>query len=186
MTNTPPTTADTPPAGITAANSTVPASGPDPRQRRRRRRRLVAGGAAVALLAAAGIAVAVTNPFASPSSTSSGASDNGYPISYATVDQEPLQSQTEVQGTLTYASGNNTTSTSNVVLPAGTGHRNTGSSSDLLVVGAYPNGMRWDVRRGDPAERDEVLSNIAQVPLPVQDPVAGIRGPLVELWTAAA
>jgi uncharacterized protein YjlB len=73
-----------------------------------------------------------------------------------------------------------------VVLPAGTGHRNTGSSSDLLVVGAYPNGMRWDLRRGDPAERDEVLSNIAQVPLPDQDPVAGIRGPLVELWTAAA
>ncbi len=71
-----------------------------------------------------------------------------------------------------------------VVLPAGTGHRNLGSSADLLVVGAYPNGMRWDLRRGDPAEHDEVLANIAGVPLPDQDPVGGSGGPLVELWSA--
>jgi uncharacterized protein YjlB len=68
-----------------------------------------------------------------------------------------------------------------VVLPAGTGHCNVGSSADLLVVGAYPNGVRWDLRRGDPSERDEVLANIARVPLPVQDPVRGPDGPLVEL-----
>ena len=66
-----------------------------------------------------------------------------------------------------------------VILPAGTGHRNLGSSADLLVVGAYPNGMRWDLRRGDPAEHDEVLANIARVPLPDQDPVTGADGPLV-------
>ena len=68
------------------------------------------------------------------------------------------------------------------VLPAGTGHRNLGSSSDLLVVGAYPNGMDWDLRRGDPAEHDEALTNIARVPIPEQDPVHGEGGPLVELW----
>jgi uncharacterized protein YjlB len=44
-----------------------------------------------------------------------------------------------------------------LVLPAGTGHCNAGSSDDLLVVGAYPNGMRWDLRRGDPAERTRFL-----------------------------
>jgi uncharacterized protein YjlB len=60
-----------------------------------------------------------------------------------------------------------------VVLPAGTGHCNLGSSPDLLVVGAYPNGMRWDLRRGDPAEHDEVLANIARVPVPDADPVQG-------------
>ena len=70
-----------------------------------------------------------------------------------------------------------------VVLPAGTGHRNLGSSADLLVVGAYPNGMRWDLRRGDPAEHDEAVANIARVPVPGQDPVGGA---LVELWTAPA
>jgi uncharacterized protein YjlB len=69
-----------------------------------------------------------------------------------------------------------------LVLPAGTGHCNAGASGGLLVVGAYPNGMRWDLRRGDPAERDEVLANIAAVPLPDADPVHGAKGPLGEFW----
>jgi uncharacterized protein YjlB len=54
-----------------------------------------------------------------------------------------------------------------------------------LVVGAYPNGMRWDLRRGDPAERDQVLANIEAVPLPDADPVHGPDGPLIEIWPAA-
>lgn len=70
-----------------------------------------------------------------------------------------------------------------LVLPAGTGHRNQGSSSDLLVIGAYPNGMPWDIRRGDPAEHDEALANIRAVPLPGADPVEGSTGPLTELWS---
>jgi uncharacterized protein YjlB len=70
-----------------------------------------------------------------------------------------------------------------LVLPAGTGHCNQGSSSDLLVIGAYPNGMPWDLRRGDPAEHDEVIASIRAVPPPDADPVEGERGPLTELWT---
>jgi uncharacterized protein YjlB len=70
-----------------------------------------------------------------------------------------------------------------VVLPAGTGHRNLGSSPDLLVVGAYPDGMDWDLRRGDPAEHDEVLANIARVPVPDLDPVQGEAGALIQLWS---
>lgn len=73
-----------------------------------------------------------------------------------------------------------------VVLPAGTGHRNAGSQPGLVVVGAYPNGMRWDLRRGDPAEHDEVSANIAGVPLAETDPVQGRNGPLIELWSTAA
>jgi uncharacterized protein YjlB len=69
-----------------------------------------------------------------------------------------------------------------LVLPAGTGHYNDGATGDLLVVGAYPRGQTWDLRRGDPAEHDEVLANIARVPLPEQDPVLGPNGPLVPLW----
>jgi uncharacterized protein YjlB len=71
-----------------------------------------------------------------------------------------------------------------LVLPAGTGHCNVGSSADLLVVGAYPNGMRWDLRRGDPAERKQVLANIEAVPAPDADPVHGADGPLTEIWRA--
>jgi uncharacterized protein YjlB len=69
-----------------------------------------------------------------------------------------------------------------LVLPAGTGHSNAGSSGDLLVIGAYPDGMEWDIRRGDPAEHDEVLANISAVLLPSADPVHGPEGPLRELW----
>jgi uncharacterized protein YjlB len=69
-----------------------------------------------------------------------------------------------------------------LVLPAGTGHCNEGSSGGLLVVGAYPDGMSWDIRRGDPAEHDEAVANIGAVPLPGADPVEGRDGPLTELW----
>jgi uncharacterized protein YjlB len=72
-----------------------------------------------------------------------------------------------------------------LVLPAGTGHCNAGSSGDLLVVGAYPDGMSWDLRRGDPAEHDEVLQNVDRVPLPKADPVEGAEGSLPGLWGKA-
>jgi uncharacterized protein YjlB len=69
-----------------------------------------------------------------------------------------------------------------LILPAGTGHCNQGSSADLLVIGAYPEGRPWDILRGDPAEHDEVLANIRAVPLPRSDPVNGTNGRLTELW----
>jgi len=69
-----------------------------------------------------------------------------------------------------------------LVLPAGTGHCNAGASDDLLVVGAYPDGMDWDLRRGDPTERNEVLANIPAVPLPRCDPGEGRGGALDRLW----
>jgi uncharacterized protein YjlB len=68
------------------------------------------------------------------------------------------------------------------VLPAGVGHQNLGASPDLLVVGAYPRGQRWDLCRGRPEERPQVLANIRRVPLPAADPVYGAAGPLVEHW----
>ncbi len=63
-----------------------------------------------------------------------------------------------------------------VVIPAGVGHRNMGASTDFQVVGAYPGGADWDLRRGDPGERAVVLRNIAAVPRPDRDPVSG--GPI--------
>ena len=71
------------------------------------------------------------------------------------------------------------------VIPAGVAHRNMGQSADLLVVGAYPGGSDYDIRRGDPAERAAVLRAIAAVPLPDGDPVFGRDGPLRRLWAGS-
>ena len=69
-----------------------------------------------------------------------------------------------------------------LVLPAGTGHQNLGSSPDLLVVGAYPGGMDWDICRGESSVREGERNNIQAVPLPDRDPLFGRGGPLVGLW----
>lgn len=69
-----------------------------------------------------------------------------------------------------------------IVLPAGTGHKNVGSSPDFLVVGAYPPGCSPDQMRGEAGERPEADKRIAQVPLPQTDPVGGQGGPIVEKW----
>ncbi len=68
-----------------------------------------------------------------------------------------------------------------LVLPAGTGHENLGSSPDLLVVGAYPPGQRWDLLRGGADAR--VRARIARVPRPATDPLFGREGPLPRLWS---
>jgi len=60
-----------------------------------------------------------------------------------------------------------------LVLPAGTGHQNLGSSPDFLVVGAYPDGMDWDLCRGGADERPDVLDAIRRVPTPLTDPLHG-------------
>ena len=71
-----------------------------------------------------------------------------------------------------------------VVIPAGTGHKNEGSSGDFSVVGAYPRGQEsYDLRTGEEGERPEVLENVRSVPLPEADPLYGRRGPLVERWS---
>jgi uncharacterized protein YjlB len=69
-----------------------------------------------------------------------------------------------------------------LVLPAGTGHKRVSASRDLLVVGAYPPGQQWDLCRGGPGERPQVLDNIRAVPLPETDPIFGDRGLLVQVW----
>ena len=70
------------------------------------------------------------------------------------------------------------------LLPAGTGHQNLGSSSDLLVIGAYPsNCSNWDLCRGESTDRSAELDNIKAVPLPPFDPVLGSRGGIIEHWS---
>ncbi len=71
-----------------------------------------------------------------------------------------------------------------VVLPAGVGHKNEGSSGGFSVVGAYPRGQEsYDLRTGEEGERPEVLENIRGVALPEADPLFGEEGPLLRRWT---
>jgi uncharacterized protein YjlB len=71
-----------------------------------------------------------------------------------------------------------------VVIPAGVGHRNAGSSCDFAVLGAYPRGQEsYDLRTGEEGERPEALENIRNVPLPEADPLYGPGGPLPARWS---
>jgi hypothetical protein len=85
-----------------AAGLSVPA-GPEPgRGGRRRRRRVVVAGAA-AVVAAAGVAVAVTGPFAGAGHAGGGPAAGGYRTSVSAIARRLLQSQTNVPATLGYA-----------------------------------------------------------------------------------
>jgi uncharacterized protein YjlB len=69
-----------------------------------------------------------------------------------------------------------------IVIPAGVGHQNLGSSPDFHVVGGYPAGQVPDLLRGYAGERPGSDQRIAAVPLPKADPVRGQDGSLVKLW----
>jgi uncharacterized protein YjlB len=69
-----------------------------------------------------------------------------------------------------------------VVLPAGTGHQCLWASPELVVIGAYPKGGRFNVCRGSKAEHAKAIKSIGKVPLPETDPVRGKHGPLMRLW----
>jgi uncharacterized protein YjlB len=68
-----------------------------------------------------------------------------------------------------------------LLLPAGTGHCNLGSSDDFLVVGAYPPGQHADICREAPSARQ--LQDIDTLPFPDQDAVQGVHGAVSEYWT---
>ena len=69
-----------------------------------------------------------------------------------------------------------------IVIPAGVAHQNVGASNDFGVVGAYPGGRQWDLLRGLPGERPNADHSIAALPMPENDPIYGVEGPLREIW----
>lgn len=71
------------------------------------------------------------------------------------------------------------------VLPAGTGHQALEASEDLLVIGAYPEGAGYDLRRGTAREHAGAAALIAQVAVPALDPALGAAGGVAALWRAA-
>ncbi|MGK9175187.1 cupin domain-containing protein [Yokenella regensburgei] len=67
-----------------------------------------------------------------------------------------------------------------LLLPAGTGHCNHGSTPDFSIVGAYPPNLEFDLCREAPTQA--MLAAIASAPFPASDPVYGAQGPLLEKW----
>ena len=69
-----------------------------------------------------------------------------------------------------------------IIIPAGVGHKNLGST-DLGIVGAYPDGRSWDINKGLAGERPAADKKIAALPIPEADPLSGKEMP--ESWTNA-
>ena len=69
-----------------------------------------------------------------------------------------------------------------VLIPAGVSHYNLGASNDLLVVGAYPPGPDYNLCRDDPVDYAGAVGEVARVPKPETDPLAGVAGGLHEIW----
>jgi uncharacterized protein YjlB len=69
-----------------------------------------------------------------------------------------------------------------IAIPAGTGHKKISASEDFEIVGAYPQGMDYDLLKGVEGERPQADRNIEQVPLPECDPVYGKMEGITSLW----
>jgi len=69
-----------------------------------------------------------------------------------------------------------------VIIPAGVAHKKI-AGEHFKCVGAYPNGMDYNIRRGKPGEKEIMKPEIARVPLPETDPLFGNDGPLKLYWT---
>jgi uncharacterized protein YjlB len=69
-----------------------------------------------------------------------------------------------------------------VLIPAGVGHKRLSATPDLLVIGAYPAGQRADLMREGAEDTGGIRRRIAEVAMPVADPIAGGGGPMADLW----
>lgn len=71
-----------------------------------------------------------------------------------------------------------------VMIPAGVGHCLRDAAGDLSVVGAYPRGVDYDLKRATPENHARALMEIPEVPLPANDPVLGAGGPATRAVSA--
>ncbi len=69
-----------------------------------------------------------------------------------------------------------------LVIPAGVAHCNLEKERQIICIGGYPDGRKYDMQYGLIGERPQTDRNIAAVPLPATDPVSGNSVPLLHFW----
>ena len=69
-----------------------------------------------------------------------------------------------------------------LLLPAGVAHQNLYSEKQVKCVGAYPNGIKCDMKYGKTPERPLADENIKKVSTSVKDPVFGSLRGISEYW----
>ncbi|MFC4870862.1 cupin domain-containing protein [Negadavirga shengliensis] len=69
-----------------------------------------------------------------------------------------------------------------IIIPAGVAHKCLSHTNGFTVVGAYPNGLKPDMRKGEAGERPQADKQIAAVPVPETDPLYGTEAGLVTIW----
>lgn len=69
-----------------------------------------------------------------------------------------------------------------LVIPAGVAHKNMGNEKDVYCVFGYPEGREFDMNYGNPGERPGTDKQIAEVPVPDSDPIAGEGQGVAEIW----
>ena len=72
-----------------------------------------------------------------------------------------------------------------VMIPAGVGHCRLSHDAGLIVVGAYPGGSDWDLRRANPADYSTGQPLVEKVADPPSDPILGADGPACRAASSA-
>lgn len=69
-----------------------------------------------------------------------------------------------------------------IIIPAGVAHMKLDEDDGFTCLGGYPDGQEYDMNYGKPEERPAADENIKKVPLPGNDPLYGMDGPLIKNW----
>jgi uncharacterized protein YjlB len=69
-----------------------------------------------------------------------------------------------------------------IIIPAGVAHKNLEEEEAILCVGAYPEGVDYDMNYGNTVERPKADETISSVPIPLSDPVLGLSGGINQWW----
>lgn len=68
------------------------------------------------------------------------------------------------------------------LLPAGVAHKCVEASDDFSIIGAYPDGVEFDMQTGDTENYDAIQQRANDVPIPEKDPLTGSDGAVQGYW----